>query len=359
MKSLPIIALSITCLFIGSVTADISEYFLRDPYDQLDLFRRSKLASRRQSGGEKSTDNTEIDDKKEEEELDDDELVEDYLDYLLDVGALPSEDQKAEESKAKEEESKKLRPRKGPYEVGDDVLAAVKQPYNNRRMGSYKKKPQRGGGNFKQQQQIRDNIALESSVSSAAPAAVIRRRSKPQYAKPQMLRRSDEAKKPFHKKQGPPSSSRDLPGLENVERLIPSSLKTVIEDSGKRIVKAVMQPIQTVTNSRPRNTHIKETTFSSKMESWLQPYRTYFGYMAPTFAPAHITTFLVTQWVSTIAITFAWITVGYMYNTMVTGRSNEGRSSQEPWEYLVPDSDTVSTVLHDLSEAAQRWHDEL
>ena len=364
MKSLkPIIALSITCLFISSVTADISEYFLRDPYDQLDLFRRSKLASRR----EKSSDNTENTDKdkKETEELDDDELVEDYLDYLLDVGALPSsEDQKADqESKDQEDqETKKLRPRKGPYEVGDDVLAAVKQPYNNnRRMGSYKKKPQRGAGNFKQQQQqIRDNIALESN--SAPAAAVIRRRSKPQYAKPQMLRRSDEAKKQaFHKKkQGPGSqSSRDLPGLENVERLIPSSLKTVIEDSGKRIVKAVMQPIQTVTSSRPRNTHIKETTFSSKMESWLQPYRTYFGYMAPTFAPAHITTFLVTQWVSTIAITFAWITVGYMYNTMVTGRSNEGRSSQEPWEYLVPDSDTVSTVLHDLSEAAQRWHDEL
>ena len=129
--------------------------------------------------------------------------------------------------------------------------------------------------------------------------------------------------------------------------------KTVIEDSGKRIVKAVMQPI----NSIPRNTHIKETSFSSKMESWLQPYRSYFGYMAPTFAPAHITSFLVTQWVSTIAITIAWITVGYMWQSM-TGRSSEGRSI-EPWESLVPDSGTMAVVLQDLSDAAQRWHDEL
>ena len=345
MKSLPIFAL--TVLLIGSVTADISEYFLRDPYDQLDLFRRSSLNRKL---AEKSQEKA-----KENKEEDDDELVEDYLDYLLDVGALPSEDEKKEEvekEKNEKAEEKKLRPRKGPYEVGEDVLAAVKQPYQNRRMGSYKKNP----GHRLKQQQIRDNIALESSPASN-PTTVIRRRNKPQ------IRRSDEVKKPFYKKQGqaPPKPTKDLPGLENVERLIPSSLKTVIEDSGKRIVKAVMQPIQTVKQhqSRPRNTHIKETTFSSKMESWLQPYRTYFGYMAPTFAPAHITTFLVTQWVSTIAITFAWITVGYMYNTMVTGRSNEGRSSQEPWEYLVPDSDTVSTVLRDLSEAAQRWHDEL
>ena len=328
------------------VSADISEFFLRDPYDQLDLFRRSKPASQSEKGKEVSTDPE-----------DDDELVEDYLDYLMDVGALPSTDKDETEEKEKkskeEEETKKLRPRKGPYEVGDDVLAAVKQPFTpNRRMSSYKKKQSSrriASGNH-----IQDNIALESSM----PVPV--RRRKPQYAQPQppMRRRSDEIKKPVMSHQKSAQGQADLPGLENVERLIPSSLKTVIEDSGKRIVKAVMKPINAA--SRPRNTHIKETSFSSKMESWLQPYRTYFGYMAPTFAPAHITTFLVTQWVSTIAITFAWITVGYMYNTMIAGRrSNEGRSSQEPWEYLVPDSDTVSTVLRDLSDAAQRWHDEL
>ena len=324
------------------VSADISEFFLRDPYDQLDLFRRSKPASQSEKAKEASADPE-----------DDDELVEDYLDYLMDVGALPSTDKEETEEKEKkqEEETKKLRPRKGPYEVGDDVLAAVKQPFTpNRRMSNYKKKQSSrriASGNH-----IQDNIALESSMP------VVRRR-KPQYSQqpqPPMRRRSDEIKKPvMSQKLG--KGQADLPGLENVERLIPSSLKTVIEDSGKRIVKAVMKPINAA--SRPRNTHIKETSFSSKMESWLQPYRTYFGYMAPTFAPAHITTFLVTQWVSTIAITFAWITVGYMYNTMIAGRSSEGRSSQEPWEYLVPDSDTVSTVLRDLSDAAQRWHDEL
>ena len=60
------------------------------------------------------------------------------------------------------------------------------------------------------------------------------------------------------------------------------------------------------------------------------------------------------------AITIAWIGVGYMFQTMGVGRSDEGRSnSQEPWEQLVPDSGTVATILYDLSEAAQRWHDEL
>ena len=146
-----------------------------------------------------------------------------------------------------------------------------------------------------------------------------------------------------------------MPGLENVERLIPSSLKTVIQDSGKRIVKAVMQP---VVNNVPRHTQIRESSFTSQMESWISPYRSYFGYMAPTFAPDHITSYLVAQWVSTVAITVAWVTVGYMYQTM-TGRSSEGRSNPEPWESLVPNSDTVASVLYDLSVTAQRWHDEL
>ena len=339
MRVLAIIGVALV-LSSAFVCADISEFFLRDPYDQLDLFRRSKPAIQSDKTKDSATDPE-----------DDDELVEDYLDYLMDVGALPSNDkQETEEKEQEETETKKLRPRKGPFEVGDDVLAAVKQPFTpNRRLSNYKKKQstrRMAAGNH-----IQDNIALESSTP------VIRRR-KPQYTQPQppMRRRSDEVKKPVMSQKSAQGQA-DLPGLENVERLIPSSLKTVIEDSGKRIVKAVMKPINAA--SRPRNTHIKETSFSSKMDSWLQPYRTYFGYMAPTFAPAHITTFLVTQWVSTIAITFAWITVGYMYNTMIAGRSNEGRSSQEPWEYLVPDSDTVSTVLRDLSDAAQRWHDEL
>ena len=118
---------------------------------------------------------------------------------------------------------------------------------------------------------------------------------------------------------------------------------------------AVMQPI---VNNVPRHTQIRESSFTSKMGEFMQPYRTYFGYMAPTFAPDHITSYLVAQWVSTVAITVAWVSVGYMYQTM-TGRSSEGRSNPEIWEYLVPDSGTVATVLHDLSETAQRWHDEL
>ena len=43
------------------------------------------------------------------------------------------------------------------------------------------------------------------------------------------------------------------------------------------------------------------------------------------------------------AITIAWISVGYMFQTMGIGRSDEGRSNPEPWEELVPDSGTVGT----------------
>ena len=92
-----------------------------------------------------------------------------------------------------------------------------------------------------------------------------------------------------------------MPGLENVERLIPGSLKTVIEDSGKRIVKAVMQPIN---DFNPRDTQIRETSFTSAMGNMFGRYRTYFGYMAPTFAPDHITTYLVAQWTSTFVRIF-------------------------------------------------------
>ena len=77
---------------------------------------------------------------------------------------------------------------------------------------------------------------------------------------------------------------------------ITGSLKTVIEDSGKRIVKAVMQPIS---DFNPRDTQIRDTPFSSAMSNMFTRYRTYFGYMAPTFAPDHITSYLVAQWTST------------------------------------------------------------
>jgi len=312
-----------------SAQADISEYFLRDPYDQLDLFRQSSL---------KTKDTTT--DSKEEESADkanDDGLYEEYYDYLYDVGVLPTKETTTSTTTTEKPTSSpkppRIQPRKNPLQVAEDVLGRVKKP-TKRRKTSKKRFSYRP----------RDSMIAEA-------AAAIKRQGKP------MPHRNFAKAKPVASKIKPnvkQQQQRDLPGLENVERLIPSSLKTVIEDSGKRIVKAVMQPI----NSIPRNTHIKETSFSSKMESWLQPYRSYFGYMAPTFAPDHITSFLVTQWVSTISITIAWITVGYLWQSMTTGRSSEGRSI-EPWESLVPDSGTMAVVLKDLSDAAQRWHDEL
>ena len=311
--------------------ADISDYFLRDPYDQLDLFRQSTLSLQKQDSKAET-----------ETEQDPDDLYDEYYDYLYDVGAMPKRESTTAStttstttttSPSRLPESSRLRPRKGPLTVADDVLGRVKKPKHSAHKKRY---------NYKNL--IRDNIAAEMSPIKrmSRPPRIQKKKSRPA---PQKLAQRKAAE----------AAGASLPGLENVERLIPSSLKTVIEDSGRRIVKAVMQPI----NNIPRNTQIRETTFSSKMETWLQPYRTYFGYMAPTFAPANITSFLVTQWVSTISITVAWVFVGFMYQTMIGGRSFEQGRSMQPWEDLVPDSGTMSVVLQDLADAAARWHDEL
>ena len=340
MKWTSLYALTVVLVLFGlakSTQGDISEYFLRDPYDQLDLFRQSNLRTKDTAAASDTKD-----DEEAEEKTNDNGLYDEYYDYLYDVGVLPSTKETTTSTTTEKPTTTpsppRIQPRISSLTVADDVLGRVKKPKVKRRKASSKKR-------YNYRPHHRDNVATE--------AEPIKRQGKP------VPHRNFAQAKPASKLLKPHQSGhpRDLPGLENVERLIPSSLKTVIEDSGKRIIKAVMQPVNTL-NNIPRNTRIKETTFSSKMESWLQPYRSYFGYMAPTFAPDHITSFLVTQWVSTISITIAWITVGYLWQTMVTGRSSEGRSL-EPWENLVPDSGTMATVLFDLSEAAARWHDEL
>ena len=156
-------------------------------------------------------------------------------------------------------------------QVGADVLARIKKPVKSHRFSTTRSSV------------VRDNIAVESTQKSQM----------------RMDHRGGGHKKP--QRSSPPKMQRKvdriLPGLDNVERLIPGSLKTVIEDSGKRIVKAVMQPINDF--NQPRDTVIRETTFSSAMGNMFGKYRTYFGYMAPTFAPDHITSYLVAQWTST------------------------------------------------------------
>lgn len=356
--------------------ADISEYFLRDPYDQLDLFRQQsnlldnskKEVVDKNVGGHQHrgrVTSTEEKDNSEDtssfdhlNQLDNTEDLEDYYDYLYDIGALPERTTRSTSTTTKSstivaakskggrdhKQRPRLSPRRGHLQVGADVLARVKKPAKSHRFSTSRSSISR------QQQQsttaVRDNIAVESTQKSQ-----MRLDHRGGHGGQKKLQRSS-----------PPMMQRKvdriLPGLDNVERLIPGSLKTVIEDSGKRIVKAVMQPINDF--NQPRDTVIRETTFASSMGNMFGKYRTYFGYMAPTFAPDHITSYLVAQWTSTFAITIAWISVGYMFTSMGVGRSaDEGRSSPQPWEQLIPDSATMATVFYDLSEAAQRWHDEL
>jgi hypothetical protein len=309
------------CYLTADVTlGDISEHFLRDQYAQESEPIRVRTRQQRQDADEKVEEEGKMERRSSSVGPSEDDLYDDYYDYLAEIGASPQKSlmKKKEEEAIVRRTPDLLQKRRNAPRVADDVLGRVvrkksKSPYSYRRPG------------------LRDNIAMPSVTKRA-----------------HMVEKSDDPK--------------NLPGLENVERLIPSSLKTIIEESGRRIVKAVLKPVNDLTNIPRSSTFVKEASFSSKMDSWMQPYRTYFGYMAPTFAPDHITSYLVAQWVSTIAITFSWIVVGYMYQTMGIGRSDDGgsgRASMEPWEYLVPDSETVATVMYDLSEAAQRWHDEL
>ena len=311
---------------------DISEYFLRDPYTQRDLF--SRHSSRRTStsnqypqdeteASKQTTDKLERRSSSADASADgsSDDYYDDYYDFLYEAEQEAQMKRKAEAAAAK----RRVRPPKVAEDVLKNVKPRNKSPYQYRRP-AYAKRPN-------------DNIAMPSHTRT-------------------------ETVRPYRGDQEKKKDEEFMASLDKVERLIPSSIKTIIEDSGKRIVKSVLEPVNDLsedveTNLARKGTQVKESTFASKMGSFLTPYRTYFGYMAPTFAPDHITTYLVAQWVSTFAITAVWIVVGYMYNNMFTGRSNEARSAKEPWEQLIPDSETVAYIFQDLAVAAQRWHDEL
>merc|ERR1712038_484446 len=108
-----------SALLVTSASADISEYFLRDPYDQLDLFRQSTLQTREKTS---TTSTTTSRPPKVAEATEDqggkDEIFEEYFDYLYDVGALEKKTTTPEPKQRKI--INRLRPRKGYLEVNAD-----------------------------------------------------------------------------------------------------------------------------------------------------------------------------------------------------------------------------------------------
>ena len=130
---------------------------------------------------------------------------------------------------------------------------------------------------------------------------------------------------------------------DNLERFIPSSIKTIIADGGKKIVKTMLRPTQ--------------QTLAYNKKKISNPYRTYISTFAPVFAPTGVTTFLTQQWFSITAVTTAWIFAGSIYTAL--GGTDTGRSAPEPWESLIPDSKTVVKILREVADATDRYHDEL
>ena len=192
------------------ISADISEYFLTDPYDQLDLFRQqTKLLSKNLKSSAKSEDSDSQDDASNEllnqeetrraniaDSIDADAL-EDYYDYLYDIGALPEKPgmttttttttaKPAVKARKGPKRPYKMSSRRGHLQVGADVLARVKKPSSRTKTHKYQST---------ERSSHRDNIAMESHKRMGG---VVHQKKKP------MMRKQD-----------------NLPGLENVERLIP------------------------------------------------------------------------------------------------------------------------------------------
>ena len=93
MKCTYFYTLTVILGFLGlarSAQGDISEYFLRDPYDQLDLFRQSIQKATEDSSNE--DDQEDVAASTEIKGSNDDGLYEEYYDYLYDVGALPAKE---------------------------------------------------------------------------------------------------------------------------------------------------------------------------------------------------------------------------------------------------------------------------
>lgn len=190
------------------ISADISEYFLTDPYDQLDLFRQqTKLLSKNLKSSAKSEDSDSQDDASNEllnqeetrrvniaDSIDADAL-EDYYDYLYDIGALPEKPgmttttttttaKPAVKTRKGPKRPFKMSSRRGHLQVGADVLARVKKPSSRTKTQKYQSIDR----------SHRDNIAMESHKRMGGVV----------HQKKPMMRKQDK-----------------LPGLENVERLIP------------------------------------------------------------------------------------------------------------------------------------------
>ncbi len=137
---------------------------------------------------------------------------------------------------------------------------------------------------------------------------------------------------------------------KEMERRIPESIKSIIRDSGSRIIGKVMR-------------NGGATSYKSLGGRAANMLRTaFYGSVYPAFAPDHVTAHLVAQWVNVIAITFAWVALGGLYaSTGSTGRHGELASEEdEVWQEFLPDSQQVAYVLREVAAAAEKWHhDEL
>jgi len=142
MKWTSFYALTVVLVLFGlakSTKGDISEYFLRDPYDQLDLFRQSNLRTKDTAAA-----STTKDDEEAEEKTNDNGLYDEYYDYLYDVGVLPTNKETTTSTTTEKPTTTpsppRIQPRISSLTVADDVLGRVKKPKVKRRKASSKKR---------------------------------------------------------------------------------------------------------------------------------------------------------------------------------------------------------------------------
>lgn len=183
-----------------------------------------------------------------------------------------------------------------------------------------------------------------------------------------------KAEGPAAGKRPGPDPSFDLAKIQ--KRLIPSDLKTVIEDNnGRKIVKTVLLPAaqegfkadeylrQVVLgpDERKDESHPEPSRIISAeiIQSILAPDS--FSSVKKIFDPRLVTIQIISSWVTAISSTLSWLILGTVNNMMLSRIKDleSGRAAPELWEDLVPDSETVASVLRSIAGIAERWHDEL
>ncbi|XP_040573404.1 uncharacterized protein [Lepeophtheirus salmonis] len=138
-----------------------------------------------------------------------------------------------------------------------------------------------------------------------------------------------------------------------INKLVSPKLDQMFKITSEKIVEKIIRP---VINAPER---LRATSFGKNdYESSSRLILSNFGSI---FKSEYVSIFLAQQWFHLITGTGCWILAAGLYHTL--GNDNMGRSApQEPWETLIPNSNTLTFIFRELADATEKYslhHDEL